>query len=245
MQRQHAAAITVVLLLAGQLHAGGLPNNPDLVYTASSGNVQIDADGAEVGSFFLRNLAGEFLPPADFTDLDDDVGFGTSTQVDSTTTNIGWVSVALLGGVGFDGPSLANLGNVFPSALDLDGLDQLLLASGWSMPGGGGGDFDLIINSVAILEGDYNGDQVVNLADYTVWRDNLGAASLPNNETASIGTVDQADYVAWKSNFGAVAAAASIRVGQQSIPEPSGLLLVVASIVGGKILHSTLRSTRS
>jgi hypothetical protein len=53
------------------------------------------------------------------------------------------------------------------------------------------------------LEGDFNGDGAVNLADYTVWRDNLGAA----NESAlscngNGGGVDATDYQLWKSNFG-------------------------------------------
>jgi peroxidase len=41
-------------------------------------------------------------------------------------------------------------------------------------------------------EGDFNNDSVVNLADYTTWRDNLG------NET------DQDAYELWKANFGLV-----------------------------------------
>ncbi|WP_442482190.1 LamG-like jellyroll fold domain-containing protein [Aeoliella sp. SH292] len=50
--------------------------------------------------------------------------------------------------------------------------------------------------------GDFNGDGAVNLADYTVWRDNLGSSTaLPNDN--NLGTpVAAAHYQLWKSNFG-------------------------------------------
>src|SRR5690606_19134577 len=50
--------------------------------------------------------------------------------------------------------------------------------------------------------GDFNGDGMVNLADYTVWRDNLGAgdeSSLSNNGDDMNG-VDAGDYQLWKQN---------------------------------------------
>jgi peroxidase len=45
---------------------------------------------------------------------------------------------------------------------------------------------------VDLNEGDFNNDGVVNLADYTTWRDNLG------------GSMDQDAYTLWKANFGLV-----------------------------------------
>lgn len=53
------------------------------------------------------------------------------------------------------------------------------------------------------LAGDYNTDGVVNAADYTVWRDNLGQSLALPNETATPGQVTREDYDAWKANFGA------------------------------------------
>ena len=51
------------------------------------------------------------------------------------------------------------------------------------------------------ISGDYNGNGVVDAADYTVWRDNLGkSVTLPNDTTP--GTVVQADFDVWKNNFG-------------------------------------------
>lgn len=57
--------------------------------------------------------------------------------------------------------------------------------------------------------GDYNNDSVVNAADYTVWRNNLGAAiTLANEEPATTpGNVTDEDYAVWKGAFGSAAAA--------------------------------------
>lgn len=65
-------------------------------------------------------------------------------------------------------------------------------------------ELEFLINLGDVLTGDYNGDGTVNIADYTVWRDNLGGSesALANPGNGS-GTVDAGDYTAWKDNFGA------------------------------------------
>jgi hypothetical protein len=52
--------------------------------------------------------------------------------------------------------------------------------------------------------GDYNDDGIVNAADYTVWRDNLGTSNdLPNEDPAvTPGEVTPEDYEVWKLHFG-------------------------------------------
>lgn len=75
------------------------------------------------------------------------------------------------------------------------------------------------------LDGDYNDDGIVDAADYTVWRDNLGqSVTLPGDTTP--GTVVQADYDVWKNNFGATGALGAIGAG---VPEPSSIALVAAA----------------
>lgn len=75
------------------------------------------------------------------------------------------------------------------------------------------------------LAGDFNQDNTVNLADYTVWRDKLGAAGLPNDN--GLGTVGSAHYDLWKSQFGqslpgAIATAAAV-------PEPATVCLLLSA----------------
>jgi hypothetical protein len=77
-----------------------------------------------------------------------------------------------------------------------------------------------------ILPGDYNGDERVDAADYTVWRDLLGTTALLPNETATLGEVTSEDYDVWRTHFGTSAAGA----GQATaVPEPAAWLLLVAA----------------
>ena len=121
--------------------------NPDLIYNPNNGAVKIDADGANMLSFNLQSAA-QFSPPnpdANFADLDDNVGFGTSTFVDNTDSTIGWISVLALANIGFVGPEDAQLGHLLPTGLDLAGLTALLTNKAWGGAGGLGGDFDLVV----------------------------------------------------------------------------------------------------
>ncbi|WP_197524831.1 LamG-like jellyroll fold domain-containing protein [Botrimarina hoheduenensis] len=68
--------------------------------------------------------------------------------------------------------------------------------------------------------GDYNGDGLTDIADYTVWRDNLaGDADLAfaagSRSTSNSGAVNQVDYNYWVSNFGEPA---SMPVNDPSVP---------------------------
>lgn len=72
------------------------------------------------------------------------------------------------------------------------------------------------------VAGDFNDDGVVNLADYSVWRDSLGST----NSTADAnhdGKVDGKDYAIWKVNFGRSTTGAGAN-GSQQVPEPSAWL---------------------
>jgi T5SS/PEP-CTERM-associated repeat protein len=116
-----------------------------------------------------------------------------------------------------------------------------------SLPTLGGGlalDVQYTANSVVLavvstaIPGDYNGNGVVDAADYTRWRDTLGTSTtLPGDTTP--GTVTAADYTVWKNNFGATASAASAA----AVPEPSticlaALLLASASVANRRKCHS-------
>jgi hypothetical protein len=74
------------------------------------------------------------------------------------------------------------------------------------------------------VPGDYNGDDVVNAADYAVWRDHLNQANanLPNDATGAV--VDINDYNVWKANFGGQAGSGS--GSQANVPEPSSMILL-------------------
>jgi hypothetical protein len=88
------------------------------------------------------------------------------------------------------------------------------------------------ITSFTGLAGDYNGDGFVDAADYTVWRNNLGAGDetpISNNGDGMNG-VDANDYVVWKSNYGN-ASGGSGGLNTAAVPEPAtSLLLMIAAL---------------
>jgi hypothetical protein len=67
------------------------------------------------------------------------------------------------------------------------------------------------------LTGDYNGDGVVDAADYVVWRKNPGGFG-----------GDPAGYNSWRANFGHPSGSGSGLGSNMAVPEPAALLLAVA-----------------
>jgi hypothetical protein len=78
------------------------------------------------------------------------------------------------------------------------------------------------------IPGDYNGNGIVDAADYTVWRDHLGQTfALANRDSANTGPINMADYTSWNTNFGNHAGSGSIE--NAAIPEPSTAALFVVA----------------
>lgn len=117
-----------------------------------------------------------------------------------------------------------DLGIAFDASSDSRDLEFQFLINGDVVAFDGVVRFD----ETSTLLGDFNADGVVDAADYTVWRDNLGAdeATISGAGDAS-GLVDAGDYDIWLDNYGYSFATAG-RSADKVIPEPSGLALVAA-----------------
>lgn len=89
--------------------------------------------------------------------------------------------------------------------------------------------FTMDVEWSAILAGDYNGDGVVDAADYTVWADNLGSMIDLDADGSGNGTIDEADYTIWASNFGNTLPGS---VSTTVIPEPTSVMLAGLGFLG-------------
>ncbi|WP_442483178.1 glycoside hydrolase family 44 protein [Aeoliella sp. SH292] len=86
----------------------------------------------------------------------------------------------------------------------------------------------LVLVSDGIV-GDFNRDGVVNVGDYTVWRDSLGQSGNIAADANEDNVVDFKDYDLWKSHFGTTELLSNAV--WLTIPEPTGAsLAVVASL---------------
>ncbi|MEO0529940.1 MAG: hypothetical protein AAF266_05100 [Planctomycetota bacterium] len=87
------------------------------------------------------------------------------------------------------------------------------------------------------IVGDYNEDGVVNAADYTAYRDNIGGAAdaIPNRDPNLTGTIGQDDYVAWTLAYGGTAGSSSV-----AIPEPSAGLLLLVGMVASTVRRASV-----
>ncbi|QDU88914.1 hypothetical protein Pla175_22980 [Pirellulimonas nuda] len=138
-------------------------------------------------------------------------------------------------------------------SIDLRGLtDNILDANGTvtfrlSFTGGvdASSGHHLFLDNVGVtgvslgLAGDYNRDGVVDAADYTVWRDHLGApaGTLPNDPYSGAIGADQ--YNTWRDHFGQSTSSAAT-VQNAAVPEPDSLAMVV--LLAGASIISARRS---
>jgi hypothetical protein len=138
------------------------------------------------------------------------------------------------------------LGNIFPLVASIDPTTDLTFVASNSDTLAAVQTINGIIRVGDVTiggpqQGDFNGDGIVNLADYTVWRDNLGANNegVINNAGNGDNLVDAADYGLWKSNFGVGGGSlAGLTAGSAAVPEPGTFALAgVAVLIAASIAH--------
>lgn len=121
--------------------------------------------------------------------------------------------------------SLAQIGD--PTAFDLllnaanSTVDDFLpnsAASGVTL----GGFYRYEVGVVASILGDYDGNGLVEAADYTLWANSYGALGGPADGNED-GVVDAADYTLWRDAF-----AASSLATATAVPEPAMLPMLIS-----------------
>ena len=92
----------------------------------------------------------------------------------------------------------------------------------------------LAINDAALLPGDYNHDDVVNAADFTLWKSNFGSTTLLAADGNHNGVVDAADYTIWRDHLGLqFSGGGTGAAAGATVPEPATVVLL---LLGGLTL---------
>jgi len=113
-----------------------------------------------------------------------------------------------------------------------------IVPTGWELyfnKSGASSDYDhsltLYIDNIRFgttppgVPGDYNGNGVVDMADYVLWR----KGGPLQNEIADVGTVSAADYTAWRGVFGKTSGSGSGLI-SSTVPEPTSMVLLVLAV---------------
>jgi Spherulation-specific family 4 len=92
-----------------------------------------------------------------------------------------------------------------------------------------------LVNAVAAINADYNGNGVVDAADYAIWRKSIGQTGVSLAADGNIDNfIDDGDYDVWRAHFGetAVTGSRETTTFHGAIPEPTGIILcLIAAMV--------------
>lgn len=98
---------------------------------------------------------------------------------------------------------------------------------------------------VVPLAGDYNGNGIVDGADYVLWRHTYGQ-SVTSGQGADgnqSGAIDDGDYAVWRQHFGSTSGAGAELSTSAAVPEPCAIAsLVIAAMCGACCRSRTTKS---
>jgi hypothetical protein len=230
--RINSAGTTTVMGATVELNPTGSITGDTLELSTGatlSGNGLIDANYSQVEGGTLRINIGGLAPDTQFDQI----------RIDGNADLGGTLEVA------FTNNFVPEFGQAF-EILQITGtrsgeFDEVELPS---LTGGLQWDLDFNPNSIMLqvvnFYGDYNGNGVVDAADYVVWRNTLNAMGINQPADGDRNrVVNQLDYDFWSAKFGQTSGSGAGIAGHSAVPEPASLvfgaqllLILLVRIVG-------------
>jgi hypothetical protein len=81
------------------------------------------------------------------------------------------------------------------------------------------------------IDGDYNGDRLVDLADYYLWKQEFGTTNAAADGNRN-GVVDAADYTVWRNAVGGSGLTTGLAA-STTVPEPNSCALALIACLSG------------
>jgi hypothetical protein len=97
----------------------------------------------------------------------------------------------------------------------------------YSTPEGRTAIWNAITETLPAIPGDFNGNGVVDAADYVTWRKGLGT------------TYTQSDYDVWRAHFGQTAGSGAGAIANAAVPEPTTLVMLILAALGASTQRSS------
>jgi T5SS/PEP-CTERM-associated repeat protein len=209
--------------------------------TNAGGTVEVFPGSTIVYLQGLTTTGSGSVLAVSLSDPDSSAGAG-AIEVSNAASLAGELRISLASGF------KPSAGDVFPIVAAASGISgSLNLVGAPVLPGGMQWDLDVTASSVllsVVATGDYNGNGVVDAADYIVWRkqqNQLGPGLAADSN--GYGIVNAADYNFWRNRVGNVVGSG---LGSGSaIPEPTSavLVMVVACCVAASTRKRALSSS--
>lgn len=200
----------------------GTYRGPNQLYTY---NIPTSALHAGVNTIDLPVVSGTagsgFLSPNvvyDAIDLVPTASLTNAPRVQTITLTPSSAEVGVGAQIHFSAEARDQFGNPIPANINFSTttgvIDQQGHFTAPLIPGAatitassGGVSAIAMVTAIAAPEllGDYNGDNIVDAADYTTWRDSLGQTGLmpyTGADGSGNGKIGPEDYAVWKSHFG-------------------------------------------
>jgi hypothetical protein len=202
-------------------HATPSFTSPALTTTLNHnfGNIAI-GDTAPTLNFSIYNL----LATAANMDFDSVTPSGNSAAFSTNlSASAGMLSIAGGASNAFTASLIATTVGTFTANYTLNFSDE-------NITGALNKSLTLSLTGTLRLAGDYNGDLVVDAADYTVWRNNVGQSvtAYSSADGDGSGMITSDDYGVWRAHFGQTATADGGSMVTAGVPEPATAFLVLA-----------------